>query len=87
MIKDLIQALKETTRAKRVFLVFVIIGYVIALKSIEKTLETHITLVQMNYILLSIGIVVASISMILITCLVITRNKLTKFFYDNNINL
>jgi len=69
------------------FVLTVIAGYLIALKSVEKNLETILTLDQVNYILLFLAIIVGIISAVLMAYLIFTRKELNKFFNKNHIEI
>ena len=69
-----------------IFILATISAYLIALGTIEKDVPTILSLTQINYILLFLGIILALAYGILCTYLVMTRKELTKLFNEHELD-
>ncbi len=68
-----------------IFVLTTISGYLIAISAIRKDINTILTLEQVNYILLSIGILLGISCGILISHLVSARKEIIKIVQENKI--
>jgi len=69
-----------------IFVLATIIGYIIALGSVERGIQTILTLERVNYMLFSVAVLMAFISGILSTYLIMTRKELSKLFREYKID-
>ena len=68
-----------------IFTLTVVSGYLIAVASIQKNIETLLTIETVNYILLGMAIIMGSACSILITHLVSTRKEISKMLNEYHI--
>ena len=68
-----------------IFIFTVISGYLIAVASIQRNIETLITLETVNYILLGMAVIMGSACSILITHLINSRKEVNRILNDHEV--